>query len=266
VTLDYAACRPDGAGEVQIAQQQVAVERALRHSAEQAREDLDGMIAITAHELRAPLTVLLCQAQLLQHRLEAREGADSGDRRAVDVLVAQSLRLSQLISALLDGASINQGELLVSATTLDLGALVRRAVHSLQPTLPSHMLRLSADITPLWVKGDAMRLEQVLQNLIQNAVKYSPAGGEVVIAMAPAGHQVRITVIDQGSGITASARPYLFQRFVRAKRESDSAVPGLGLGLYICKAIMDLHGGSIEVESAVGAGCTFTLLLPRIQC
>jgi signal transduction histidine kinase len=246
--------------------QQVALERALRQAAEQARDDLDGMIAITAHELRGPLTVLLCQAQLLQRRLESREDADIGDRRAVDTLVAQSLRLSQLISTLLDGALIDHGQLLVSVTTLDLGALVRQVVYTLQPTLPSHTLRLSADATPLWVMGDAMRLEQVLQNLIQNAVKHGRTGGEIGIAMSSAGDQARITVSDQGSGIAASVRPYLFQRFARARQGGDSATPGLGLGLYICRAIMELHGGSIELESAVGAGSSFTLLLPRIQC
>jgi signal transduction histidine kinase len=112
------------------------------------------------------------------------------------------------------------------------------------------------------VVGDALRLEQVLQNLLQNAVKYSPAGSEIVIEVAPDEHQARIAVHDYGSGIAPSARPSLFQRFFRA---ADAyATTGLGLGLYISKAIMDLHGGDIEVESAVGAGSTFIIRLPRI--
>ncbi len=223
------------------------------------------MLAIAAHELRAPLTVLLCQAQLLQRRMEARACADPGDQRAANILVEQSIRLAQLISALLDVAAIDQGQLRISATTLDLGALVRRVVQTLQPTLPAHTLRLIDDATPLWVKGDAMRLEQVIENLLQNAVRYSPVGSEVVIAISLHGDQARISVRDQGSGVTASARSSMFERFARAKQGRDSFAPGLGLGLYICKTIMDLHGGSIEVESAVGAGSTFVLLLPRIE-
>jgi PAS domain S-box-containing protein len=246
-------------------EQQVAAERALRLSAELALDEHDGVIAIAAHELRAPLTVLLGQAKLLQRRLEGREGTEPSDQRAVNILVEQALRLSRLISALLDVAQIDHGQLLVSATTLDLGALVERVVQTLQPMLPAHTLRMSIDTAPLWVAGDVLRLEQVLQNLLQNAVKYSPAGGEIVIGVAPYGQQARITVSDQGIGIAANIRPYLFQRFARARQGGAHFTTGLGIGLYICKAIMDLHGGSIEVESAVGAGSTFTLLLPRIQ-
>jgi len=264
VTLDYTTCRPSSLGDAEIAQQ-VAAERALRQAAELAVAERDSMLAIAAHELRAPLTVLMCQAQLLQRRLDARECADPGDQRAANNMVNQSIRLAQLISALLDVAAIDQGQLRISTTTIDLGALVRRMVQTLQPTLASHTLRLIDDAVPLWVQGDIMRLEQVLGNLLQNAAKYSPAGSEVVIASSLYEGQVRISVCDHGSGIAASARHSLFERFARARHSYDSNTPGLGLGLYICKTIMDLHGGSIEVESAVGAGSTFSLIFPRVE-
>jgi len=109
-----------------------------------------------------------------------------------------------------------------------------------------------------------MRLAQVLQNLIQNAVIYSPKGSEIVIAVTSQGNHAQISVRDQGCGIAASVHPALFRRFFRVGSEDGRATPGLGLGLYICKAIMDLHKGNIEVESAIGAGSTFTLILPRI--
>ncbi|NNJ08968.1 PAS domain-containing sensor histidine kinase [Chloroflexales bacterium ZM16-3] len=243
-------------------ERQAEAERALRHSAELTLDKHNGVIAIAAHELRAPLTVLLGQAQLLQRRFNAREDVDPRDRRSVDMLVDQSLRLAQLVSALLDATAIEHGQLRVSTTMLDLSALVDRVVLNLQPVLSTHTLRLNVVGEPLWVVGDALRLEQVLQNLLQNAVKYSPAGSEIVIEVAPQEHQVRIAIRDYGSGIAASARPSLFQRFFRAADEY--ATTGLGLGLYISKAIMDLHGGDIEVESAVGAGSTFTMRLPRI--
>jgi signal transduction histidine kinase len=113
--------------------------------------------------------------------------------------------------------------------------------------------------------GDALRLEQVLQNLFQNAAKYSPAGSEILVRLALCGDQVQISVSDRGIGIPVDDQPALFQRFFRAGSRSRRSVAGLGLGLYICKAIMDLHGGTIAVESAEGKGCTVALLLPRSQ-
>lgn len=242
---------------------QLEAERALRQTAEHARDASDSVLAIAAHELRGPLTVLLGQAKLLQRRLEAREGADPGDRHTADTLVEQTLRLSGLAHALLEVSQIDHGELHISPTAIDLSALVRRVVQTLQPVFPSHTLRLHEEVEPLLVMGDALRLEQVLQNLLQNAVNYSPAGGEIAIAATADAQQARITVRDHGMGIAASIRPYVFQRFFRA-RVSNGRKPGLGLGLFICKTIMDLHGGSIEVESVEGEGSTFTLRLPRI--
>jgi PAS domain S-box-containing protein len=243
---------------------QLAAEQALRQSAEQARDERDSMLAIIAHELRTPLTVLLGQSTLLQRRLEAHESTEPLDRRAAETLVAQTIRLRDLMSALLDVTQLDYGQLRVCATTLDLGALVGRVVQALAPTLRSHSLRLRADPAPLWVTGDVLRLEQVIQNLLQNAVKYSPGGGEIEIRTASHGDQVQINVCDQGIGIPADVQPYLFQRFFRARAEDRRLVAGLGLGLYLCKEIMDLHEGSIDVQSVEGKGCTVTLLLPRL--
>ncbi|MEI7643396.1 MAG: PAS domain-containing sensor histidine kinase [Chloroflexales bacterium] len=242
---------------------EVAVERDLRRSAELAR---DSVIAIAAHELRVPMTILLGQAQLQQRRLATRAHVDPDDRYAADTLVAQALRLAQLIHALLNTAEIDHGQLSVSLTTLDLAALVRQVVQDLQPTIPTHALRVITDARPLWVAGDAMRLEQVFQNLIQNAVSYSPAGSEIVITIMAQGGHARIAVRDQGCGIAANVQPALFRRFFHVGAADARGASGLGLGLYICKAIMDLHGGSIAVESAVGAGSTVTLTLPQIPC
>jgi PAS domain S-box-containing protein len=246
-------------------ERQLAAERALRRSAEQARAERDSTLEIVAHELRAPLTVLLGQATLLRRRLKSREDAEPGDLRAVETLVAQTNRLKDLVSALMDATQVDHGQLRICATTLDLGALVERVVQALAPTLPAHRLRLHADATPLWVAGDALRLEQVLQNLLQNAVKYSPHGGEIAVRSVARDGQVQIDVADQGLGIPAAMQPYLFQRYGRARAEDRRLPGGLGLGLYLCKAIIDLHGGSITVQSEEGAGCVVTLLLPRVS-
>lgn len=244
---------------------EAAAERALREQAQEARDERESALSTVGHELRTPLTVLVGQARLLQRRLEARAGVDPADQRAADTIVAQGQQLTKLISALLDAAHLDHGQLRICVTTLDLGALVERVALTLQPALPSHTLRLSAHRGPLWVAGDALRLEQVLHNLLQNAVKYSPEGGEIVLRTALDGERVQVDVCDQGIGIAASAQPALFQRFFRAGTESGQVMAGLGIGLYICKAIMDLHGGSITVESSKDVGSTFTLRLPRIQ-
>lgn len=246
-------------------EQMVAAEHALRHTAVQSRAERDHVLSIAAHELRAPLTVILGQAKLLLRRLDARAEADPGDRRAAGVMVEQGLRLGRLISALLDTAQIDRGQLHVSATTIDLGALVERAVQMAQMIYPGHTLRARAEGPPICVTGDTLRIEQVLQNLIQNAVKYSPAGSTVSVSLAPAGDQAQISVSDQGSGIAARDQPALFQPFFRSEAAQAGRAAGLGLGLYICKAIMDLHRGSIAVASAEGEGCTVTLRLPRLQ-
>jgi signal transduction histidine kinase len=220
---------------------QLEAERAVRQRAQLARDASNSALAVVAHELRAPLTVLLGQARLLQQRLDANAGAEPRDQRAANVLVEQAQRLTRLLDVLLDAALIDHGQLRLSATTLDLSALVGRVVQTLQPTLPAHTLHLRAASEPLRVIGDALRLEQVLQNLLQNAVKYSPAGRPIQIATVAQGLEAQISVSDQGVGIPASAQSSLFQRFARAP-----------------------EGARHEVQSIEGAGCTVTLLLPRL--
>lgn len=243
---------------------QLKDERMLRKKAEQASYERDCMLAFIAHELRSPLTVLLGQSKLLQQRLNNDEGVDPNIHRMAAIVVSQTIQLRDLMNTLLDAAQLDYGELQLCKTTIDLGALVEHVVQSLAPTVSSHTLRLHPDPSPLWVKGDALRLEQVLHNLIENAVKYSPAGGEIVIRTMLHEGQVQIDVCDSGIGISAQVQPYLFQRFFRAKAEDRRVAAGLGLGLYLCKAIMDLHEGSISVQSVEGEGSTVTLLLPRI--
>ncbi len=229
-----------------------------------SRSEADSVLALVAHELRTPLTVLLGQAQLLQRRLAGRADTLSGDQKTADVLVEQTHRLRALIDTLLDVTQFEHGQLRVIPMPLDFGALVRRIVEELQPALHFHTLRLYMEPGQFWVAGDALRLEQVLQNLLQNAVKYSPPDGIITVQMAPYGDQVRVAVSDNGIGIAASVRPLLFQRFTRADPIEGRPVAGLGLGLYLCKALMDLHGGSIQVESVEEMGSTFILLLPKL--
>lgn len=226
-------------------------------------DDADNVLSLLAHELRTPLTVLLGQVQLLQRQMASRADASPRDQKAVEIIAGQARRLHLLIDTLFDVSQAKHGALRIVPAPLDFGALVRRVVEELQPALSSHALRLYTEPGQFWIAGDALRLEQVLQNLLQNAVKYSPPGSIVTVQMAPHGDRVRIAVSDNGIGIPASVQPMLFKRFARANHTQGQPVAGLGLGLYLCKMITDLHGGSIQVESVVGRGSTFILLLPR---
>jgi signal transduction histidine kinase len=239
-----------------------AVEFPPRQTTEFDHSDVDSVLALVAHELRTPLTVLLGQVQLLQRHLAGHADTSPRDQKAIDIIVGQARRLRMLIDTLLDVSQAKQGELRIIPAPLDFGALVRRVVEELQPALSSHALRLYTEPGQFWITGDALRLEQVLQNLLQNAVKYSPPGSVVTVQMAPYGDRVRLAVSDNGIGIPANVQPILFKRFARANHTQGQAVAGLGLGLYLCKMITDLHGGSILVESVEGRGSTFILLLP----
>jgi signal transduction histidine kinase len=126
----------------------------------------------------------------------------------------------------------------------------------------THQFVIEGDDTPLLVQGDELRLEQVVHNLIGNAVKYSPAGGLVRLTLQQRGEQVSLAVTDHGMGISAAALPHLFDRFYRAPNAADHAISGLGIGLYVVHEIVVLHGGTVTVTSEEGVGSTFTVVLP----
>ena len=251
-------------------------ERRLREEAEAARAEAEQLyrqaqdairvrdifVSVAAHELKTPLTSLLGQAQLLQRRM-SRDGAhDVRQQVGAAVIVSQARRLDRMISALLDIGRIEQGRLSLERAPLDLCALARGVVEEVQPTIERHVVRCELPDAPLVVDGDALRLEQVVQNLVSNAVKYSPGGGEVVVRVSHSGGEARVSVTDTGIGIPADALPQLFTRFYRAPNVEDRRITGMGVGLYVVKEIVTLHGGTVGVTSAEGQGSTFTFTLP----
>jgi PAS domain S-box-containing protein len=250
---------------------QIEAERArLYGKAQEAVRLRDIFFSVAAHELKTPLTSLLGQAQLLQRRGQREGTLNERDLRTIGVVADQAARLNKMVAALLDISRIEQGRLSIEQAPLDLVALTQRVVDEIRPTLTDHTLTCTAPADPLRIEGDALRLEQVLQNLIGNAVKYSPAGGpvEVRLERQPAlrgieqRERVRVAVRDQGIGIPQTALPQLFQRFYRATNADDRQFAGLGIGLYVVKEIVELHGGTIAVESKEGRGSTFTFWLP----
>jgi signal transduction histidine kinase len=232
-----------------------------------AREDAisqrDSFFSVAAHELKTPLTALLGQAQLLQRRVRRDGALDERSSRSIDVVVAQAERLSVLVTDLLDISRIQQGRLTLAQEPFDLAALVSRVVDEVRPTAEGRAIGFTGpDDEPLIISGDPIRLEQVLNNLISNALKYSRDGDRVAVLVERDGQLARVQVRDTGIGIPAEALPHLFERYYRASNAAAGQIAGMGVGLFVVREIVAMHGGEVEVSSVEGEGSVFTVTLP----
>jgi signal transduction histidine kinase len=244
------------------AMQLYQAEQQARASAEEAVQIRDEFFSIAAHELRTPLTTMLGRIQLLERRMLRAANADERDLRAIKTISEQAIRLNRMISALLNVSQIEMGRLQIERVPLSLRDLTRRIVDEHRLALSTHTVAFIAPDNPVEIMGDELRLEQVLQNLLANAVKYSPDGGQITVALTSTGNLARIAVIDRGIGIPARELPRLFRRFYRAEHSEGRRIGGMGIGLYLVKEIVERHGGRIGVESVEGQGSTFTVELP----
>ena len=228
-------------------------ERSLRRLQEQ-------FMAIASHELRTPLTALHGYLQMLSRLLV---GSGEPQERYVTRALSQSRRLRSLIDELIDLTRLEGGRLRLETETLDLAALARQSVEIVQSLSDRQELRLRILAQPLYVNADPSRLEQVVVNLLANAIKHAPDSLHVDVRIGRRSRHALLAVRDYGPGIPASDLPQLFSRFFRGSgaRSSD----GLGLGLYISNEIAKAHGGSIRATSAEGEGSTFTLRLPLAE-
>ncbi|HWQ12291.1 MAG TPA: ATP-binding protein [Roseiflexaceae bacterium] len=241
-----------------------AAERRARAVAEAAVRARDQFLQIASHELKNPLTSLLGNAQLLTRRDAREHMLSERDRRTVRTIVDQAVRLNELVATLLDISRLEAGQVRITRAPLDLAALVRRVVEAARPSLTQHTIEVQgAEALP--VEGDAIRLEQVFQNLVGNAVKYSPAGGQITVQVDEERAMARVRVTDEGIGIPAADLPHLFERFYRVSSAEAQQISGTGIGLYVVKEIVTLHGGEVTVESVEGQGSTFTVWLPLGQ-
>jgi PAS domain S-box-containing protein len=240
-------------------------ERQARAHAEAAVRLRDQFLSIAAHELKTPLTSLLGYAQLFQRRAERAGSLSEADQRALNVIVDQSSRLNRMVAALLDVARIESGQLSITRAPLDLCELARRVAEEARQHTDDHTLEIICPTQPLLIEGDDLRLEQVLQNLIQNAFKYSAPGTQVIVRVEHRDAYAFVAVADHGIGIPEAALGRLFQRFYRAPNVDERQISGMGIGLYVVREIMLLHQGTIEVESVEGQGSTFTMRLPLME-
>lgn len=242
--------------------QALAAERAARVAAENALRTRDQFLSIASHELRTPLASLSGRAQLALRRV-ARSGAMDEARvtRAFQEIKSQADKLARLIDQLLDVSRIEGGRLALDLGEVALAPFLEQIVDLARSRAESHVLRWSIDDDELTVMADALRLEQVLTNLLDNAVKYSPDHGAIDVSARSAGQGwIELSVRDHGLGIPVDRRAHIFERFYQAHEQGYRS--GMGLGLFICRQIVELHGGEIRAEFPRDGGTRFVVTLP----
>jgi signal transduction histidine kinase len=238
----------------------LAIENAeLYREAQQANRLKDEFLATVSHELRTPLTAILGWLHLL------RSGNPEQVTRGVDTIERNALAQARIVEDLLDVSRIVTGKLRLQLEPLQLADVVQGAIDTVRPTANAKTIELStdfaSDVQPL--VGDAARLQQVVWNLLVNAIKFTPKRGTVHVSLVRQGSGVQLSVKDSGQGIRADFLPHIFQRFRQADSTSTRVHGGLGLGLAIVRHLVEAHGGQVVAESAgEGQGTTFTVLLP----
>lgn len=234
-------------------------EQHARMEAEKANRAKDEFLAMLGHELRNPLGAISGAVEVL-NRIGAQ---DAPAVRVRQIITRQTRHLARLMDDLLDVARVIAGKIVLSPQPVDLGQLVERLLHTLKMAGTIQNQPLVLKLAPAWVHADAVRLEQIVNNLLTNAVKYGGEGKPIEITVATQGETVSLAVRDHGEGIPASLLPHIFDIFVQGERTLDRRQGGLGIGLTLVKRLVDLHQGHIEVHSD-GQGSVFTVTLPAV--
>ena len=248
----------------------LVLEQQLRNQAERATRARDEVMAIVVHDLRNPMNTILTSATIIGYSLEkqAEKGVDisnpalSADLKSCVEAIQSSVKtMDRLIYDLLDVARMEAGSFSIQPSHVDIGALLEETLKVCESQARAKKISVTADIPTALpaVNGDRDRLDQVLSNLLGNAFKFTPEGGRIIVRARKVDDSVQITVEDSGPGIPAADLPRIFDRYWRGDRASRD---GAGLGLAICKGIVDAHGGKIWVESALGRGTTFWFTVP----
>jgi PAS domain S-box-containing protein len=235
-------------------------ERAARRDAEAANRAKDEFLATLSHELRTPLNAIVGWSHLL------RTGQlDEAQRsRAVEVIDRNAKVQSQIVADVLDVSRIVMGKLRLEVHPVELATVVEEALDTLRPAAAAKEIRIDAALAPgARVSGDPDRLQQVVWNLVSNAIKFTPAGGQIGVVVRLVDSHVEVVVEDTGAGIRPDFLPHVFERFRQSDSSSTRAHGGLGLGLALVRHIVELHGGTVAAASGgEGHGATFTVRLP----
>jgi signal transduction histidine kinase/CheY-like chemotaxis protein len=242
-------------------ERQLAELRVAREAAEAGNRAKDEFLALLSHELRTPLNAVYGWARVLQNAQVNPETA----RRALDAIVRNANAQVQLIDDLLDVSRVTAGKMRLDVRTVDLKAVIEDALDAVRPAAEAKGIALQGvlDASAGMVTGDAARLQQVVWNLLMNAVKFTDKAGRVTVHLQRRDARAEIVVVDTGLGIRADVLPFVFDRFRQADSSSTRAHGGLGLGLALVKQLVELHGGTVSAQSAgEGRGSTFTVALP----
>jgi PAS domain S-box-containing protein len=239
-------------------------ERNARMLAQRSARIKDEFLATLSHELRTPLNAILGWTQLLRSR-GASEPVDLD--RAMEIIERNARAQVRLIDDLLDLSRIMSGRFRLDVQQVSLGDIARSALDSIEPTARTKGVRVESVLDPrsVVVAGDPARLQQVFWNLLSNAVKFTPKGGKIQVVLQRVNSHIEFSISDTGIGIPAAFLPHVFERFSQKDSSTHREYGGLGLGLAICKQLVDMHGGSIQAKSmGEGHGATFVVTLPLV--
>jgi signal transduction histidine kinase len=239
----------------------LAGEHAARAEAEASSRGKDELLAMLGHELRNPLAAIATAA----HILDARGATEESRGRAREIIARQNAHLARLVDDLLDVARVTSGKIVLERRPLELAEAVRRSVGTLTASGRTERHQVQLDLDRAWADVDETRLEQVVTNLVGNALRFTPDGGAIDITLRAVDGSAVLQVHDCGVGIAPEMLPRVFDVFVQGTRRPDGAPGGLGLGLTLVRRIVELHGGSVMAASeGSGRGSTFTVRLPAL--
>jgi signal transduction histidine kinase len=259
--LGRSAIALDNARLYRSLKREIARSRAAEEELQDANRRKDEFLAMLSHELRNPLAPIRNAVEVIRRVAPP----DATLTMARDVIDRQARLLARLVDELLDVSRISQGKIVLKRESVELAKVVQQSVEIVRPLVETRGQRLWVDVTPrpVWLSGDATRLAQIFSNLLNNACKYTPEGGQIRISADAQDGEARIVVEDDGSGIEPELLPHVFELFVQGERGLDRGQGGLGIGLTLVKRLVELHQGRVDAYSAgPGRGSTFTVRLP----
>jgi PAS domain S-box-containing protein len=258
--------------------QEAEIARTNEASMRESNELKDEFLAITAHEFRTPLTVILTSSQMMSRQLRKADSLTPELKARLDESLSsieeQTHHLTNIVNTFLEVTRLNRGQIILAEEDIHLEEVVKETIAHHSSTLTNHTIHCHIEPSqqPYILKGDKTRLLQIFANLLQNAIKYSPFGGPIMVSMkqfinSEGKGMINVCIEDKGIGVPKDAQPYLFERFYRAPNIGGNQVRGIGLGLYLVAEFLSLHGGSIHVESdgIVGEGSRFIFTLPLLE-
>src|SRR5438105_6820302 len=240
----------------------------------------DEFVSIVSHELRTPLTAIKGYTQHLMRRIERRlrktrqehqqqssaisavDLPESYDLRSLSIIQSQADHLERLVNDLLDLSQVQWGKLHLQYSSFYLADVLVESVRSVQASAEQHTIYLDIAVQDTKIVADKMRMSQVIGNILDNAIKYSPQGGQVIVKLEEREGDYFVSITDQGIGISQEYLDHIFERFYRVRNTASRQYSGIGLGLYVTRAIVEEHGGHIWVTNNKGLGCTFSFTVP----